>query len=328
MSGLHGAQLVVDGIHIIHSWDVADAAARLALSVASTDVGKVARQLSDNTFWILTDHTGPTWVEITGAGGGGGQTNTVDADLAPTYGAVASTVCEGNDARLSDARVPTGAAGGELAGTYPNPTVIDGADGSAIHDDTAGEIAAVTLKGTPVAADVLLIEDSAAANAKKRITVGSLPTGGGGEANTASNVGAGGVGIFKQKTGIDLEFKTVNAGSSKISITDDAVNDEVDVDVVEANLDVANIGGTRAGVDSSAIHDNVAGEIAAVALKGTPVAADVLLIEDSAAADAKKRITIGSLPGGAATVNTGNELCVDAVNGNDGTAVSGMISRG
>ncbi len=39
------------------------------------------------------------------------------------YGAVAGTACEGSDARLSDARAPTGAAGGGLGGTYPNPTV-------------------------------------------------------------------------------------------------------------------------------------------------------------------------------------------------------------
>lgn len=49
-------------------------------------------------------------------------------------------------------------------------------------------------------------------------------------------------------------------------------------------------------VDSDAIHDNVAGEIAAVAEKVAPVAADVLLIEDSAAADGKKKIQIGNLP--------------------------------
>lgn len=55
---------------------------------------------------------------------------------------------------------------------------------------------------------------------------------GGGETNTASNVGTGGVGVFKQKTGVDLEFKKINAGSAKITVTDDTGNSEVDINVV------------------------------------------------------------------------------------------------
>lgn len=68
--------------------------------------------------------------------------------------------------------------------------------------------------------------------------------GGGGEANTASNVNAGGVGVFRQKTGVDLEFRGINAGSAKVTVSLDTPNNEIDIDIAEANLTLGNIGGS------------------------------------------------------------------------------------
>ena len=62
--------------------------------------------------------------------------------------------------------------------------------------------------------------------------------------------------------------------------------DDFTTDLAAADLD---------GLDGDAIHDNVTGEIAAISAKSTPIDADIILIEDSAASDAKKKATVGSL---------------------------------
>ncbi len=125
-----------------------------------------------------------------------------------TLGTGATQSCAGDDSRLSDNRT----------------------DAAAIHDDVSAEISAVAEKTTPVSADLLIIEDSAASNAKKRVQIGNLPT----------------------------------------------------------------------GADAEAFHDDESSEISALTQKVTPENGDHLLIEDSAASNAKKRVLWSSLPGAGA----------------------------
>lgn len=54
----------------------------------------------------------------------------------------------------------------------------------------------------------------------------------------------------------------------------------------------------HAGSDTDALHIDEAGEIAAIAEKETPVPGDLIVIEDSEAEHAKKKVQIGNLPGG------------------------------
>ena len=58
---LHSALTTTDGIHYIHSWAVADAAALAALAPVAGDIGKVAYQIDTKAFYVLENNTGPVW---------------------------------------------------------------------------------------------------------------------------------------------------------------------------------------------------------------------------------------------------------------------------
>ena len=77
------------------------------------------------------------------------------------------------------------------------------------------------------------------------------------------------------------------------------------------------------GTDPNAIHDNVAGEIAAIAAKANPVGADILIGEDSAAGNAKIRMAVSSLPYGGKTY----DLLVDAAGNGDYTTVGEALQN-
>lgn len=66
------------------------------------------------------------------------------------------------------------------------------------------------------------------------------PAGGAGEANTASNVGTAGIGVFQEKVGVDLEFKQLYA-SANIYIVDNVGSSQVDFSVPIATTGTAGV---------------------------------------------------------------------------------------
>lgn len=293
--------------HPIHNWEYADATARGAASgFVSADLGKVAKQTDDNSLWQLTATT-PTWKAIDAGGVSthdlGGSDHNVDT-LANLNSKISdATLIDTTDSRLSDSRTDDDAIHDNVSAeinaiaekTSPvgaDVLVIEdsaasfakkkvqitnlpgGSDADAIHDNVAAEISAVAEKGTPASADLLLIEDSADSNNKKRVQVGNLPGG------------------FSSPLTTKGDLHTYDTADQRLAV---GTNGHVlTADSAEATgIKWAAVG---SGTDADAIHDNVAAEISAITEKTTPVSADLLVIEDSADSNNKKRVQIGNLP--------------------------------
>lgn len=121
---------------------------------------------------------------------------------------------------------------------------------------------------------------------------------GGGESNTAANVGVEGIGVFDIKNGIQLEFRNINTTNNLLTVALDSLNKEVDLTVVESNIDhdaltnfvpnehidhslvsvIAGIGLSGGGTIDSDVTVNM--DINELTVNPTPEGTDLLAIYD------------------------------------------------
>lgn len=64
--------------HPVHNWEFTDASVRAAYVPVTADIGKIAYQLDDKTFWVLKTQSPAAWNSIDGGVGGGGGAASMD----------------------------------------------------------------------------------------------------------------------------------------------------------------------------------------------------------------------------------------------------------
>ncbi|MCB0378281.1 MAG: tail fiber domain-containing protein, partial [Bdellovibrionales bacterium] len=142
-----------------------------------------------------------------------------------------------------------------------------------------------------------------------------------GEANAAANVGSGTGTLYRDKTSSTLNFKSLAAGSTKLSITNNA--DDVTLDVNQSNIDHGSI--TGLGDDDHAQYALLSGRTGGQSLIGGDAASDNLILESTS--NATKGDVILQPNGGQVGIGTSSpEFLLHAKNtGPNGIAAENAI---
>jgi hypothetical protein len=158
--------------HILSAFSYANAALRTgALGLIAADVGKLAHQTDNNTFWILLNHSPVTWRQAVFANvTDDAQIKASDFPALSVDGEVAlfSGITGKSLKRAAISAVPYLTAGVMSASNVTNDAQLKRA---------ANDFTSFANKVLPVGADVFLIEDSANGYAKKNILGSSFSPG-------------------------------------------------------------------------------------------------------------------------------------------------------
>ncbi|MBN2541530.1 hypothetical protein JXI42_01550 [bacterium] len=155
--------------------------------------------------------------------------------LSVVYGSSANSACMGNDPRLSNSRPPSGPAGGDLFGTYPDPSVADNShyhDYTTITTNIVSSVEDVTNDG----GNIDLVEGSNVAishdDGANTITIGVTGLDNYGfwtardDDGDSYTITSGDVLTFDEGTGIDIDF----TGDDNLTITHKDQSDQGSID--------------------------------------------------------------------------------------------------
>jgi hypothetical protein len=163
---LHSAQTAADGNHVQQRWVVADATARLALSVTPADVGGACLQLSPLEIYDLLDDSPMTWLR---RGDVAGPASSTDNRLARYSGTTGKLIDE-SALVVDDSGNVSGVGNITLSGT------VDGRDVSADGTTLDGHTTTIAAKAGTTHSALGTVTTAASVDAQSGVTVSASMT--------------------------------------------------------------------------------------------------------------------------------------------------------